>query len=338
MSTPNVENYTLGRGALYWDPWDSTNLTYTGERALGNAPEISVNMNATFLDHYSSLSGFKAKDKTVVNELAPQITFTLDELVSDNWQLLVFGDKTDVSQSASYSNTKVIASPLKDRYYELDYRAIATNVITHGTVTGGPFEAGEVVQNAATPNRAYATVIEVRNGSLVLGQVTIEGTGVAFAASDTITGVTSSASATASSGVTQNSGIVSLKTTVGSTYYTPTTDYIVDATSGRIYLTSGSSIVEGASLTVTYGAAASTYSKITALTAVGQDGKLRYVSDNPQGGQFEMIIWKVRIKPNGDTALIGDDWATLPFQGDILRDATYHPTSPYMDLIVTDPT
>lgn len=331
MSTPNVENYTLGRGALYWDPWDSTNLTYTGERALGNAPEVSINMNATFLDHYSSLSGFKAKDKTVVNELAPQITFTLDELVSDNWQLLVFGDKTDVSQSVSYSNTKVIASPLKDRYYELDYRAIATNVLTVGTVTGGPFQAGETITGGTSS--ATATVIEVRGGTtLLIGAVT----GGPFQAAETVTGGTSSASASASAVVSQNSGIVSLKTTSGSTYYTPTTDYTVDATSGRIYLTSGSSIVEGASLTVTYGAAASTYAKITALTSVGQDGKLRYVSDNPQGGQFEMIIWKVRIKPNGDTALIGDDWATLPFQGDILRDATYHPTSPYMDMIITD--
>jgi hypothetical protein len=60
------------------------------------------------------------------------------------------------------------------------------------------------------------------------------------------------------------------------------------------------------------------------------------VSDNPVGGANEMIIWKVRIKPNGDTALIGDDWARLPFQGDILRDATYHPTSPYMDMVVVD--
>lgn len=335
MSTPNVENYTLGRGMLYWDPWDSTNLRYEGERALGNAPEISINMNATFLDHYSSMSGFKSKDKTVVNELAPQITFALDELVSDNWQMLVFGNKTEVTQSADDSNTLVIASPLKDRYYDLGKRAIASTRITHGTVTGGPFQVGETVRNAAAPNNATATVVEVGATWLIVKDVAVNGSGTAFAASDTLTGATSSATATASTGAVVVSGLVSLKTTSGSTYYT-STDFTVDAVSGRIYFPTTSTIVEGTSLTANFGVAASTYSKITALTAVGQDGKIRYVSDNPVGGSYEMIIWKVRIKPNGDTALIGDDWARLPFQGDILRDATYHPTSPYMDMVIED--
>lgn len=329
MSTPNVENYTLGRGMLYWDPWDSTNLRYEGERALGNAPEISINMNATFLDHYSSMSGFKAKDKTIVNELAPQITFSLDELVSDNWQMLVFGDKMSVSQSADDSNSVTIPSPLKDRYYDLGLRAISSKRITHGTVTGGPFVVGETI--TGTTSSATAVIVEVVSGALIVN--TVSGT---FAASETITGGTSSATATSSTTAVAVSGLATLKTTSGSTYYTLGTDFTIDAVSGRIYITSASTIVAATSLDVKFGVAATTYDKITALTAIGQDGKLRYVSDNPQGGQQEMIIWKVRVKPNGDTALIGDDWAKLAFQGDILRDATYHPTSPYLDMIVTD--
>jgi len=330
MSTPNVENYTLGRGMLYWDPWDSTNLRYEGERALGNAPEVSINMNATFLDHYSSMSGFKAKDKTIVNELAPQITFSLDELVSDNWQMLVFGNKTTVSQSADDSNSVTIPSPLKDRYYDLGLRAIASHRIPHGTVTGGPFQVGETI--TGTTSSKTAVVVQVLSGALIVN--TISG---AFAVSETITGGTSSATATSSSTAVAVSGLATLKTTSGSTYYTLGSDFTIDAVSGRIFIPSTSTIVAGTSLDVKFGVAATSYDKITALTAVGQDGKLRYVSDNPQGGQQEMIIWKVRVKPNGDTALIGDDWAKLAFQGDILRDATYHPTSPYMDLIVTDP-
>jgi hypothetical protein len=334
MSTPNVENYTLGRGMLYWDPWDATNLRYEGERALGNAPEISINMNATFLDHYSSMSGFKSKDKTVVNELAPQITFALDELVSDNWQMLVFGNKSTVTQSADDSNTLAIASPLKDRYYDLGFRAIASTRITHGTVTSGPFQVGETITGATS--KKTAVIVEVKSGYLIVN--TVSGAFTGSPTFETIEGGTSKATATTTSEAVAVSGLVSLKTTTGSTYYTATTDFTVDAVSGRIYFPSTSTIVPATSLTVNFGVAATTYDKITALTAVGQDGKIRYVSDNPVGGANEMIIWKVRIKPNGDTALIGDDWARLPFQGDILRDATYHPTSPYMDMIVVDPT
>jgi len=334
MSTPNVENYTLGRGMLYWDPWDATNLRYEGERALGNAPEISINMNATFLDHYSSMSGFKSKDKTVVNELAPQITFALDELVSDNWQMLVFGNKSTITQSADDSNTLAIASPLKDRYYDLGLRAIASTRITHGTVTGGPFQVGETITGGTSSKTAV--VVEVGSGFLIVN--TVSGAFTGTPTFEEITGGTSSAKATTTSSNVAVSGVISLKTTSGSTYYTAGTDYTVDAVSGRVYFPSTSTIVEGTSLTANFGVAATTYDKITALTAVGQDGKIRYVSDNPVGGANEMIIWKVRIKPNGDTALIGDDWARLPFQGDILRDATYHPTSPYMDMLVVDPT
>jgi hypothetical protein len=75
---------------------------------------------------------------------------------------------------------------------------------------------------------------------------------------------------------------------------------------------------------------------VNALSAIGQEGQLRYVSDNPDGGQWEIKMWKVRMKPAGDSALIGDDWATLGFEGDILRDAQYHPSSPYMDMIIDD--
>ena len=79
MSIPSTENYVLGRGMLYWDPWDSDTLAYLGERPLGNAPEVSINMNASFLDHFSSMSGFKAKDKT---EFSVQTTISQRNLNS----------------------------------------------------------------------------------------------------------------------------------------------------------------------------------------------------------------------------------------------------------------
>lgn len=331
MAIPSTENYVLGRGMLYWDPWDSTNLRYTGERALGNAPEVSINMNASFLDHYSSMSGFKSKDKTVVNEVAPSITFALDELVSDNWQLLVFGTKTSVTQAAlDGTETTVIAYPTKGYYYDLEWRSVQTKVVTHGTVSGGPFVAGETITGGTSTKTA--TVLEVRSStSLVIKS----DTGITTA--EVITGGTSSAKATTATAPTATAGIVTVyETATPTNIKTVGTDYSIDAASGRILFPSTSTIVNNTSLTVAYGCATTTYSKITGLTSVGQEGKIRYVSDNPEGGQWEILVWKVRVKPNGDTALIGDDWGRLSFQGDILRDATYHASSPYLDMVVID--
>lgn len=331
MAIPSTENYVLGRGMLYWDPWDATNLRYTGERPLGNAPEVSINMNASFLDHYSSMSGFKSKDKTVINEVAPTITFALDELVSDNWQLLVFGTKTEVTQAAlDGTETTAIAHPMKGYYYDLEWRSIQTKVLTHGAVVGGPFQAGETITGGTS--KKTAVVLEVRSSTTLI----IKSDG-GLTTGEALEGGTSKATATMTGVPVATSGIVSVyETATPANVKTVTTDYTIDAASGRIYFPSTSTITNDLSLTVAYGCASTTYSKITGLTSVGQEGKIRYVSDNPEGGQWEMLIWKVRTKPNGDTALIGDDWARLSFQGDILRDATYHASSPYLDMIVVD--
>ncbi len=331
MSTPNVENYVLGRGSLFWDPWDPINKVYAGERHLGNAPEVSVNMNVTFLDHFSSMSGFKAKDKTTISEIAPMISFTLDELDSDNWKLLVFGDSNVVNQSAADNLSLVIAAPLKNRTYNLNARNLQAKRLEHGTITGAGFTKGETVTGgtSAATGVVLSTSNTLTDKHVILGTVT--GT---FQSGEVITGGTSSSTATTTSAVVIVPGIVTVKTTVGSTYYVQNQDFTVDTNSGTLLITAASTI--SGSITVQYGCAAVTYTRITSLTNIGQEGKVRFVSDNPEGGQYELTAWRVRVKPSGDTALIGDDWAQMQFEGDILRDSQYHPTSPFMDLIVTD--
>lgn len=331
MSTPNVENYVLGRGSLFWEPWDSINKVYAGERHLGNAPEVSVNMNVTFLDHFSSMSGFKAKDKTTISEIAPMISFTLDELDSDNWKLLVFGDSAVINQSAADNLSLVIASPTKNRSYNLNARNLVAKRIDHGAVTGVGFAIGETV----TGSTSTATGVVVQKVDTLTDKYLILSTVVGtFQSGEVLTGGTSTTTATSSSAIVGIPGIVTVKTTSGSTYFTQNIDYTVDANSGTLLITSASAIA--ASITIYYGCTAVTYTKITSLTNIGQEGKIRFVSDNPEGGQYELTAWRVRVKPSGDTALIGDDWAQMQFEGDILRDSQYHPTSPFMDLIVTD--
>lgn len=331
MSTPSTENYVLGRGMLFWDPWDSSTSSYTGERALGNAPEVSFNMNATFLDHFSSMSGFKSKDKTIVNEVSPMVTFTLDELHSDNWQMLVFGQKTETVQAVSDGAlTTAIAYPMKDRYFDLDRRYIQTKILTHGTVTNGPFVAGTTITGGTSG--ATADIIQVLSAT----QLIVKSVNGTFVAAETITASTVSAGLTVVPAWVPGLAVVYL-TATPTTFYNANTDYIIDAKTGRIKITAGSDIADGVSITVAYGCEAKTYQVIKALNAIGAEGKLRYVSDNPEGGQWEIEMWKVRMKPAGDTALIGDDWATLGFEGDILRDAEYHADSPYMTMKVDDP-
>ena len=77
-------------------------------------------------------------------------------------------------------------------------------------------------------------------------------------------------------------------------------------------------------------------STISAFSVTELEGELTFVSDNPVGTQQTVTIHKVSLAPEGDVSLIGDDWSTLSFTGEVLKDETEHPDSPYMDIVVTD--
>jgi len=93
-------------------------------------------------------------------------------------------------------------------------------------------------------------------------------------------------------------------------------------------------ITEDQELYVDFTSAALTYTNISAFANTQVIGKLRFVSDNPAGNQQELTVWSVSLTPSGDTAMIGDDWSTLGFVGEILKDETNHASSPYMDIIM----
>jgi len=104
---------------------------------------------------------------------------------------------------------------------------------------------------------------------------------------------------------------------------------------GRIFFYADGDITDGQSLKVQYAYAASTYYTIDAFAETEVEGRLRFVSDNPAGIDLELEVWRVSVSPDGDTSLIGDDWSTLQFTGEILKDEINHPDNPYMQIIIS---
>ena len=88
MTTPSTDNYTLGRGKLYFTPKGGA------EMDLGNAPALTANVSIDWLEHFSSRSGLKTRDKRVPLQLTPTLSFTLDEPVANNLNLLFLGTNT----------------------------------------------------------------------------------------------------------------------------------------------------------------------------------------------------------------------------------------------------
>lgn len=97
------------------------------------------------------------------------------------------------------------------------------------------------------------------------------------------------------------------------------TDYSLDAALGRItILMTSSTVITGDDLTVDYTTGAQTRERIiSGTTAVG--GALKYISYNPQGKKFDWYMPYVKLSPNGDFALKGDEWQTIPFNVEILK-------------------
>lgn len=252
------ENYTLGKGVVSFNR--KVGSVYQGELDLGNCPEFSFNISIEKLEHFSSRGGLRAKDKEVISQVSPSVSFTLDEISADNLALLTLADIEVVTQSAA---TVVDEIP-------------------------GPAYAGKMLSLA---NRGIVTA------------------GIA---------VKTNAGATLVKGTDWDCD-VSLK----------------DDKVGRIRILSTYTGTAGDLVKVSYTAPLQTYTKLKALAQTSIEGKMRFVSDNPVGNQQELIIHRVSLTPSGDTAMIGDDWSTLTFSGEILKDATGNPSSPYFNILMS---
>ena len=63
------------------------------------------------------------------------------------------------------------------------------------------------------------------------------------------------------------------------------------------------------------------------------EGSLRYLANNPAGANIDYFMPWVKITPNGDFSLKGDEWQTVPFNIEILKkgdlEAIYVDGRPY---------
>jgi hypothetical protein len=96
-------------------------------------------------------------------------------------------------------------------------------------------------------------------------------------------------------------------------------NYEVELDSGRIHiLDDAADITAGDDIIVTYDVTAGARQVVIGSGSEIR-GALRFISANPIGGQRDYLWPLVKITPNGDFALKGDDWQTLPFNFEVLQ-------------------
>lgn len=105
------------------------------------------------------------------------------------------------------------------------------------------------------------------------------------------------------------------------TTITASGNYQFDAELGRLYIEAAApDITNGTDLQITFDTDASTRDQVVS----GTDsiyGALRFVSDNPKGSNRDYYFPYVKLAPDGDYALKGEEWMTMGFTFEILKKA-----------------
>lgn len=147
-----ANNYTLGRGKLYFDPFAtgatvSASTVGLGERYLGNSPEFTLSLESTKLDHFNADEGVRVKDRSVLLELNRTGSFIVDDISAENLALFVLGSTSTVSQTSATGVTSAFTAVKADQYYQLG--------VTTSTPAGVRDVTNVVVTNTATPATVY---------------------------------------------------------------------------------------------------------------------------------------------------------------------------------------
>lgn len=121
MANNSTNNYTLGRGELYFSKFaDSDAKTLPeggGFRFIGNVPTFTVNISSTTLDHYRSTRGVKVKDLTVITQVDYTATIVAEDISIPNMSLFFLGSDTDYTRAASTANKETIHGAIPGRRY-----------------------------------------------------------------------------------------------------------------------------------------------------------------------------------------------------------------------------
>lgn len=103
----DTDYYTLGRGVLSIAEFSAgAPGTY---QDVGNCPRLELTVSEEKLEHYSSRSGLRTKDKTVTLEVGYTVNFDLDEISRSNLAKFVKGSLSGVTVKGLKGTDKTYA-------------------------------------------------------------------------------------------------------------------------------------------------------------------------------------------------------------------------------------
>jgi hypothetical protein len=345
MADPN--DYVVGRGRLFFGQFKAGTRRASGERYFGNTPALSLSQDEDTLDHYNSDAGLRVKDASVTLQSDSSGSFQCDNISSENLALWFRGQliKRIEAGSTSASGTLTIstAPPVANDKFTVngnDITFVAANPVGMQVLIAGTLAATAVnLANFINDTPALGVSATAAAGVVTLKSLYPGEAGNAVTLAKTFTtaanGTVSGATLTGGADVTETITDVArgMWYQLGITDATPQgvrgvggvtitgvdeDSYVVEPGTGRFFIKSDAAdIVDGSTIEVGYGVSPVVEDVVIARGET-IEGKMTFIANNATGSNRDYHWPYVKLTPDGDFALKGDDWQAMTFNFEIL--------------------
>jgi len=305
----NASNIRInGTGRLYVADVGSANIGIEVGEMDGLSDNISTAEGEKI---YSNRQAGKLVIGIADGETEGSVTFGMREASIENLEMAYAADPADVTSQLAGSIDAVSVDMVEKQYVDVGKTSCFVTKIGIGTVTGGPFVAGEAVaQGSVTGEIAWV-------GSGFLELIKVVGT---FLSGVAVVGGTSTASASVST-VEKKVDMVVCNLATPTIRYALETDYRVDADYGFIMKMPDSTI--GASAFISCDYEALSKQTIYPMSNAGVEKKLTFVTDaNDRGPRQKITYFRAAPKISGDSQKIGEGEQVIPMVCTLLADTS----------------
>lgn len=114
-----ANNYTVGRGEVYFARFRPGTRIPLGERYIGNTPELSLTIENEELEHFNSDAGINEKDDSIALSVTRSGSLTTDNIDPENVALFFFGEKTTLVDAGGPVSNESHEGVAQGFYYQL---------------------------------------------------------------------------------------------------------------------------------------------------------------------------------------------------------------------------
>jgi len=116
--------YAIPRGRVFFNPKNIATDQYTGEIYLGNCPGFAIAIETTKAEHFSSETGLRQKDESILVEVKRTGSITCDNMNAKNVAMYLSGTFGPINQAAGNVTGEAL-TVIPGRFYQLGASATA---------------------------------------------------------------------------------------------------------------------------------------------------------------------------------------------------------------------